>query len=217
MKIKNDIRWIDIGTSIEPDLVVWPGDPKIAIEQLATVAKDGYNLTKISLSAHSGTHMDAPFHYLSKGKTIDQIDVNRLIGEVKVFQIDSKVVSAKDLMNLEIEEGDNIFLKTINSEQDWQNMPFLKDFVYIDESAARYLVEKKINMIGIDYLSIAHPENGVEVHRILLANEVVIVEGLRLKEINEGNYEMICLPMKIKGGDGAPVRVVLRGIGEIEV
>src|SRR5690606_15876633 len=109
---------------------------------------------------------------------------------------------------------DRILFRTHNSETEWEHQPFKEDYVYLSTAAARFLAEKKIHCVGIDYLSLGGKENGTQVHKLMLGNAIIIIEGLKLKNIAPGPYEMICLPLKIKGSDGAPARVIIRKAGE---
>lgn len=207
-------EWIDIGTRIEHEIPVWPGDPKVEIARVATIEKEGYNLTSFSMSAHTGTHIDAPLHYIADGASIDQVEITRLIGPAKVIEIKDRVITAESLAPFDIEPGDRILLKTQNSLNEWQKQLFKKDYAYLDESAARFLAGKRIALTGIDYLSIGSFHSGEETHRILLLENILVVEGLLLQDIQAGDYEMICLPLKIKSADGAPARVLLRKINQ---
>jgi arylformamidase len=210
MNKNNNRQWMDVSTFIEPELVVWPGDPNVEVRKIASFEKDGYNLTHFSMSAHTGTHMDAPNHYLGDGATINQIAPERLLGQAKVFVVDGPLITEKLLADMDIGTGDNVIFKTSNSKISWPKHPFIAQFVHLDEGAAQYLAGKKINLVGIDYLSIGPVYHGEKVHRILLKSEILILEGLLLHNIHAGVYEMICLPLKIKGADGAPARVLLR-------
>lgn len=205
--------WIDITAIISPDLVVWPGDDAVRITKRSAIGVDGAeaNVSMLSLSAHTGTHMDAPLHFIENGKDIMRTDIDALIGHAKVFHITNETeITYQEIKDLPIEQGDRILFRTRNSEIDWETLPFMEDYVYLTPEAARFLVEKEVKTIGVDYLSVGGQENGVEVHKILLGAPVHIIEGLKLNNVEPGDYEMICLPMKIKGADGAPARVVIK-------
>jgi arylformamidase len=210
MNKNNNRQWIDVSTSIEPELVVWPGDPNVEVRKIASIEKDGCNLTHLSISAHTGTHMDASNHYLGDGATIDQIAPERLLGQAKVFVVDGPLITEELLADMDIKAGENVIFKTSNSKILWPRHPFIEQYVHLDEGAAQYLAGQRINLVGIDYLSIGPVHHGEKVHRILLKSEILILEGLLLQNIYAGIYEMICLPLKIKGADGAPARVLLR-------
>lgn len=210
-------QWIDVGTAIDANMPVWPDDPRPQITQPHTIGKDGFNLTHVCMGAHTGTHVDAPAHYIEGGATVDQIGMERLIGPAKVFEVPGKVVTAESLLNLDISKGDRLIVKTENSKIDWPNRPFMKDYVYLDESAAQLLVNKGIYLIGVDYLSVGSFDDGERTHRILLGNGIVIVEGLLLANVEPGYYNMICLPMKLKSADGAPARTLLKKMASEEI
>jgi arylformamidase len=203
-------QWTDVGTTIASDLVVWPGDPQVKIEKIADLKKDGVNITRFSIGAHTGTHLDSPSHYLRNGATIDMIPPERLMGRANVFVIDELTITGELLVKHLIGPGDNVIFKTSNSNTLWHDQPFREEFVCLDETAAQYLADRKINLVGIDYLSIAPAHHGEKVHKILMKSNILILEGLMLQGLNAGIYDMICLPIKIKGSDGGPARVMMR-------
>lgn len=202
-------KWIDVGTVLSPGIPVWPGDPAFQIKRLNTIEKDGFNLSYASMSLHTGTHIDAPAHYIDGGATVDQIAPERLAGPAKVFEAPGKIITAQTLQNLDISKGDRVILKTDNSTIDWPSRPFMKEYAHLDESAAHFLVQKQVNLVGIDYLSIGSFEGGEETHRILLGANIIVVEGLRLANVEPGLYDMICMPLKV-AADGAPTRALLK-------
>jgi arylformamidase len=208
------MRVIDISLTVCPEMPVWPGDEKVDLHRTSKI-EDGEsaNVTHISASAHTGTHVDAPYHFLPDGNTVENLSLDALVGPVQVVQLTSniEVISGEVLENLKIEPVvERVLFKTHNSEI-WKKpeRPFSKHFVGIDESGARYLVEHKIKLVGIDYLSIAPFKNTRAPHEILLAAGIVILEGVNLLEVHAGKYTLCCLPLKLKGADGAPARVVL--------
>lgn len=173
------------------------------------------NLSSVTMDCHLGTHLDAPLHFVQDGKPVDAMDLNKLIGDAYVVEIrGKKVITAEDLSKVGIPEGcKRVLLKTDNQSYWEQGLKeFQKDFCSIDLSGAKWLVEKGVELIGIDYLSIQRFNDTPEVHQVLLQAEVVIVESLNLAEVTQGNYELICLPIKLKGIEGAPVRAVLKTI-----
>lgn len=207
--------WIDISTTIREDLVVWPGDPQPKITALSTLSQgDECNLSGISISLHTGTHLDAPRHYLDHGKTIDNLDPNDLTGPVKILEVTKGLaIGKKELEPFDIYPGDKLFLKTANSELDWQRRAFLTEYAHLTPQAAAYLVSRQVSLIGIDYLSIGDNQSGPEVHRTLLGSNILILEGLLLKDIEPGEYDMVCLPLKVAGADGSPARTIIRKMG----
>ncbi|MCX8129802.1 MAG: cyclase family protein [Clostridia bacterium] len=208
MKIK---KVIDITRRIHTDMVIWPGDRSVTIKREALIKNGNVcNLSSIEMGLHTGTHIDAPFHFIDEGCDIASLDISKYIGNAKVFEVKSrKAVTAGDLENLAINENDIILFKTANSNLP-EDCKFARGFVYLDESAANYLVSKKVKSVGIDYLAIDKFDSSDHpAHHILLGNNIGIMESLLLKDVPEGEYFLSCLPLKITGVDGSPVRAVL--------
>ncbi len=205
--------WIDISVTLRNGLVSWPGDPEPRIERVHNMDNgDPANLTHLNMSAHTGTHMDAPLHFIKNGQGIDQLPLNAVIGEARVIEIEDTVsIRPSELHRHSIARGERILFKTANSKHDWTNAPFLENFVYISTEAGRYLVDCGVQTVGIDYLSVAgYKRNETELHRILLDAGIWVIEGLYLSKVRAGHYELICLPLKIAHGDGAPARAFIR-------
>jgi arylformamidase len=173
---------------------------------------DGCNVSKMSLGVHTGTHVDAPLHFLRDGSGIHQVPLDALIGPARVIEItDTRAVTVEELRRHDIQRGERLLLKTLNSTRCWQNDDFVEDFVYIEQEAARYLAELHIQTVGVDYLSVGgFASDGTETHHALLTANICIIEGLNLSSVSSGTYELICLPLKIVDSDGAPARAVLR-------
>ena len=206
-------QWIDISATISDGMVRWPTDPAVHIYKAETIGEHGAvaNVTAITTTAHVGTHIDAPLHFLKDGKDVSAIDLNILVGPAKVFHIDNQeAITYADIRDLGIEPGDRVLFRTRNSETDWEREPFKEDYVYLATDAAKYLAEKRIRCIGIDYLSLGDKENDPEVHLLILSVPIIIIEGLKLGNVAAGEYDMVCLPLKIKDSDGGPSRVILR-------
>jgi arylformamidase len=208
--------WIDITMPIRNNMVHWPGDADIKVNRINFIeAGDDYNLTNISFSAHTSTHMDAPLHFIDKGKDISTLPFNAVIGKAKVIEIkDNRSIKLEELKSHNIERNDRLLFKTCNSSINWSMKEFINDYVYLTTEAAKYLAEKKIRTIGIDYLSIAGLNNIEEVHKILLSSEIWIIDGLYLNNVAEGLYDLICLPINLIGSDGAPARAVLKRVSD---
>ncbi|RZK45016.1 MAG: cyclase family protein [Pedobacter sp.] len=207
--------WIDITFPISNGMTTWPGDPPVQLKRMSTIGMEGAlaNVTTISMSAHTGTHIDAPLHFIRGGKDITQVEPETLIGYTKLFHItDPQQITFSELKELPIEDGDILLFRTRNSEKNWINSPFKEDYVYLSVNAAQYLVKTGVKCIGVDYLSVGGMDNGVQVHKILLSAGITIIEGLKLNDAVQGLYEIVALPMKIQGSDGAPARVVIRRI-----
>ena len=165
------------------------------------------------MSAHTGTHIDAPLHFIKNGKDIAALDLESLTGVVQIIQIeDERKITLEELTKHDLTRAGKIIFKTVNSSVDWSRSPFKKDYVHLSADASQYLVTLKIKTVGIDYLSIGGEEDGEKVHHILLGAGITILEGLNMKGILPGLYEMVALPMKIQGADGAPARVIIRAI-----
>lgn len=204
--------WIDVTEPISKNTIVWPGDPQAIITQVASYEiGDHYQLSEVFMNLHTGTHIDAPLHFIREGKDVSQISLEALIGEAKVLDATmQKVISVEWLMTKNLQKGDRVLFKTLNDDDHRQEKLLQREFNALDVDAAYYLSELGIVLTGIDGLSIAKAEELNETHSVLLKNDVVIVEVLNLSGISEGNYEMICLPVKIEGAEAAPARVLLR-------
>ena len=204
----------DISLTYTEDLPTWPGDPTIQLKQISSI-EDGEmaNVTHLSMCAHSGTHVDAPDHFLGDGKTVESIPLQLMVGPAAVVEIRAEgTITAADLISAQIPEGTKrILLKTANSEV-WAagNRDFQEDYLAPDGEAAKYLVELGIEVIGVDYLSVAPFTDPEPTHKTLLEAGVLIIEGLDLSGVEPGEYTLYCLPLKIGGADGAPARVLLQ-------
>lgn len=200
---------IDISLDINGDTVVMPENPEFNKEELASIGEEGYRLYKICMSNHTGTHIDAPAHFIKGGALIDQLPLNDLIGKALVVEIrDQDKVSLDEIKESDISGHTRILLKTRNSELLNENK-LSKDFVYLDKKAAGYLVEKGIRLVGLDYFSIDRIEDQEKpAHVELAGNDVIIIEGINLLHVEPGEYQLTALPIKINT-DGAPARVIL--------
>jgi arylformamidase len=211
------MRIYDVSLTISPDLPTWPGDPRITIERVQKIENGGHaNISHMSTSVHAGTHVDAPYHFLPQGETIEHMSLNDLTGRVYVARIPDKVslITAAVLEKIQIPPRTRrILFKTRNSEY-WANQTngFQTDFVAISPDGAEYLVKRGLKLVGIDYLSIAPYKEGVPTHQTLLKASVILVEGLNLSQVPPGRYTLYCLPLKLAGCDGAPARVILIGV-----
>ena len=202
----------DVTVAIGPKTPIYAGDPPAAVESAKRLAGgDSANVSKLAFGAHTGTHVDAPNHFIEGTRRVDQLDLNKLIGPCRVIRV------ADDVQTIEPEHFDNIegiervIFKTMNSEF-WNDTEFHSDFAHLSPAAAEKLVENGVKLVGIDYLSIERFRSGDHaVHKAFLSKEIIILEGLDLREIEPGDYELICLPLKYEGGegDGAPARTVL--------
>ncbi len=204
----------DISVELSPNMVRWEGDPPMILRQVLQLSKgDAYNLSEMKLSVHQGTHLDAPHHFLENGQFIEDFPLDLFIGEAQVVSIPQEVssVTAEVLEAAHIREGiQRLLLKTRNSQY-WKSNPqnFHSDFVSLSLDGADYLIEQGIKLIGIDYLSISPADDFRPVHMRLMEHDIAILETVDLSEVTEGFYTLICLPLKLKAVEGAPVRAVL--------
>lgn len=205
---------IDVSLTLSNDIPVWEGDPKVVLEKIQKI-EDGAeaNVSKLSMCVHTGTHIDAPVHFVHGGKSVDSIHLQELIGPCFVLELPQDV----DLITREVVDHhfippgvSRLLFKTQNSQR-WALGPqvFEKDFVALSSDAAMLLVEKGIKVVGIDYLSIAPFDKSKPTHEILLKNGIIVIEGMDLRQVTTGYYTLICLPLKLLGADGAPCRVAL--------
>ena len=204
----------DISLTISPDLPTWPGDPGLELELFESMDRGAHaNVTKISSSLHLGTHVDAPHHFLNDGRTVEQLPLEVLTGPCYVVQLPDGIdaITAEVLDRTEItSEMKRVLFGTRNSHL-WARgeSKFQTDFVAVTEDGAEWLVERSIQLVGVDYLSIAPYGDSVPTHTVLLKAGVVLVEGLNLSQVMRGFYQLYCLPLKIAGSDGAPARAIL--------
>lgn len=210
------MRTYDITLTISPDLPTWPGDPGVELERVEKI-EDGSNanVSRVDMGVHTGTHVDAPFHFLQDGITVDQIDLSLLTGRAYVLHLpEVDVITAPVLENAQIPPRTRrVLFKTRNSES-WakKDLVFNTDFVGLSEDGAEYLVRRGVKLVGMDYLSVAPYKKSRPTHERLLEAGVVIVEGLDLSEVSQGRYTLYCLPLKIANSDGAPARAILIGV-----
>jgi len=208
------MKIMDISLTVTSDLSVWPGAPPVILERLMKMEDGAHNnISHLALSAHAGTHVDAPYHFIADGKTIETLRLDILVGPAHVVEIpqESKLIGEIDLAQAGIKPGmDRVLLKTSNNRY-WQQagFPFQKDFAAVSPDGAAYLVTCGVRLVGIDYFSIAPVGDSIPTHRTLLRAEIIILEGVNLSEIAPGVYQLYCLPLKLGGSDGAPARAIL--------
>jgi len=207
--------WIDVSVPVHNGMVHWPGDPPYHIERLHDQSNGAVcTVSKIRLGVHTGTHMDAPLHFIHGGATVDQVPLDAVIGPARVIPIqDRRSIRREELEQHEIEARDRVLFKTANSDRLWRKNEFDEDFIFITRDAAEYLAERGVQTVGVDYLSVGgFKEDAVETHIALLDAGIWIIEGLDLSGVEPGLYELICLPLKLMGSEGSPARAVLRSI-----
>lgn len=202
----------DVSIPIENSMLVWPGDPQVSIQTTATVEKDGVGDSHLSFGSHTGTHVDAPKHFVANATGIDQIPLEKLVGEcfvVDLTEITHKEILVSDFSQIPLTSGSRILFKTGNYKYLYGNV-FPDSYISLSLQAAEYLVTKGVYLVGIDFLGIEKRKNpGHPVHTTLLKAGIVNVEGLDLSKVPEGKYKLICLPIKLKDADGSPARVIL--------
>lgn len=201
------MKLYDISLSIYNGMQVFPGDPSPDIRRILNIPENNVNVSMMCMGTHTGTHVDPPIHYIEGGSTVDKIPLDCLYGKAQVLDLTGvkEAITGDDLAGA---RAGILLFKTRNSEL-WKVPEFRKDFVYLDESAAKWIVDNGIKTVGIDYLSIGSFEGGDMVHRMLLGGGVTVIEGLNLSGIDPGEYTLVCLPLKIQYGDGSPARAIL--------
>ncbi len=208
------MKIIDISIPLSEKTPVWEGDKGISVPRVAKIEEGSdFNVSRIELGVHAGTHIDAPFHVFENGNTVDQIPLDTLIGNVQVVEITDgiSVIGKNCLMKLNFQDGiDRILFKTSNSNY-WETDPFSfnKEYVAINSEGAKYLADMDLKLVGVDYFSVSSYDDLKQPHLILLDRGVVLLENIDLRQVVPEIYKLICLPLKIIGTDGAPVRAVL--------
>jgi arylformamidase len=203
----------DITLPIHEGMITYPGSPPTRVRPHSSIAAgDDANVTELSFGSHTGTHVDAAHHFIDGGETVDELPLDRLIGAARVVELPADVtaIGAAELRAAGLEDATRVLLKTRNGELLGRN-DFAEDFAHLTADGAQYLVGAGVQLVGIDYLSVeAFDAEEPAAHRILLERRIIVVEGLDLRAVPAGPCELICLPLKIAGIDGAPLRAVLR-------
>jgi arylformamidase len=199
---------IDISVPVRPGMVTYPGDPEVVLERVRTIEGGaGYNLSRLSFGLHTGTHVDAPLHFVEGGADVESLSLEVLVGPVAVVDATAvdKGLSATAIAGLALPERcERVLFKTRNSEL-WRRDAFSEDFVSLTEDGALALVSRGVRLVGIDYVSIGDED----AHRALLGSGVVALEGLDLGAVEPGEYLLVCAPLKLAGAEGAPARALL--------
>ena len=204
---------IDISLPIREGMIVYEGDPDISVRPALSLERgDPANVSTLRLGSHTGTHMDAPRHFIDGAAGIDALALDTLIGPALVAEVDAeRLIEPAHLARLLLDRHTRVIFKTRNSSL-WDRSSFAREYVALSLEAAKLLIERGVKLIGIDYLSIeAFGAVGHPVHKALLGAGMVILEGLDLRRVTPAPYELYCLPLRIAGGDGSPCRAVLRG------
>jgi arylformamidase len=204
--------WIDVSVPIRTGMVHYPGNPEVRLEFVKHLERgDPATVSKLTLGVHTGTHLDAPVHFIRDASGVDRLPLEALIGVARVIDVpDVEAVTAQHLVLHAIGAGERILLRTRNSIRCWNTDEFIADYSYLSADAATLLAQRQVRTIGIDYLSIGGGDSGIEVHHILLDAGIVILEGLDLSKISPGWHDLICLPLRLSGCDGSPARALLR-------
>jgi arylformamidase len=196
------VELIDISVPIRSGMVTYPGDPLVTVKRVTSLAAgDEANVSRVEMGLHTGTHVDAPLHFIDGAGAVDGLALHALVGPCRV-------VSLTDLdaarVETELPDAERVLFKTPNSEL-WRRDSFAEDALSFDADGAGVLVEAGVRLVGVDYLSVGD----AAAHRVLLGAGIVVVEGLDLRGVEAGEYELVCLPLRVVGADGAPARAVL--------
>jgi arylformamidase len=205
------MRVIDISVPNGPGQHVYPGDPAPRVERAKQIAHgDVCNVSLLTMGSHTGTHVDAPYHFIDGGPRLGEVSLDRMVGEAVVLDLRGRpAVDGAALAGAPIRSGDIVLCLTDNSAR-WAAADFQRDFTYLTLEAARLLIERHVRAVGIDYLSIEQfGSQEFPVHLELLGAGVFIIEGVDLRDVEPGRYTLVCLPLKFPELDGAPARAVL--------
>jgi arylformamidase len=206
------MKVIDVSVPLDHTLATYPNNTPFTLEPIQRIARgDSSNVSTLHMSAHTGTHVDAPRHFFDKGMGTEALPLEMLMGRARVIEITSRAgITAEDLSRTDLSEDVRLLIKTHNSRL-WGAPDFHTDYVGVTASGAKHLISRGIKVLGVDYLSVeVFRTPGAPAHHALLGAGVIVIEGLNLVDVDPGVYEMFCLPLRIVGSDGAPARVVLR-------
>jgi arylformamidase len=209
------MRIYDVSVGISPQLPVWPGDPPVVLERVKAIASGANaNVSRLGCGVHIGTHVDAPLHFIDGAAGVESLPLRLLTGRAYVVHLPAaKVIDEATLEKAGLPPRTRrILFRTRNSEIWAREKTFQKDFVAVDASGARWLAKRGVQLVGVDYLSVAPFGQSKETHRTLLEAGVVVIEGLDLSRVTQGRYSLYCLPLKLMGSDGAPARAILIGV-----
>jgi arylformamidase len=213
------IRWTDgtekkiydISVPLSSETPVFPGRPRFDKKLVLSLARgEGANISELALTSHTGTHVDSPNHFIQDMDTIDKVPFRRVIGGARVFELNvAEKIDGPDIQSLAIEPGSIVLFKTRNSTL-WAEKEFRKDYVYLTKGAAEVLRDRGVTAVGFDYVIPDELENMARpVHHVLFGKEIILIEGINLRNVPPGDYFLICLPLSIKDGEAAPARAVL--------
>ncbi len=206
------MKLIDVSVPLDADLPTYPGNSPFSLEPVKRIAEGGTsNVSTIHMSAHTGTHVDAPRHFFDDRPGIEALPLELLIGRVRVIDVASRRgIGAEELAGVDLASDLRVLFRTHNSTF-WGSAAFHPEYVGITASGAQHLVDHGVKLVGVDYLSVeAFRTPGAPAHHVLLGAGTVVIEGLNLRDVDPGHYDMFCLPLRVVGSDGAPARVILR-------
>ena len=206
------MKLIDVTVPLDATLPTYPNNTPFTLEPIKRLSRgDSSNVSTLHMSVHSGTHVDAPRHFFDDGAGTEALALELLMGRARVIEVASRTgIAAEDLAGEDLSEDVRILIKTRNSQL-WGSAEFRADYVGVTESGAQHLVAHGIKLVGVDYLSVEKFKTpGAPAHHVLLGNGTIVIEGLNLRDVEPGIYDLYCLPLRIVGSDGAPARVVLR-------
>ena len=206
------MKLIDVSVPLDGNLPTYPGNLPFSLEPTERIASGGSsNVSALHMSAHTGTHVDAPRHFFDNAPGTDALPLEMLLGRTRVIEVTSRRgIGPDDLASLDLSEDVRVLIKTHNSRL-WGSPEFQQSYVGVTEAGARHLVDHGIKVLGVDYLTVEEFKRpGAPAHHVLLGGGTIVIEGLNLRDVEPGVYEMYCLPLRIVGADGAPARVVLR-------
>lgn len=206
------MKLIDVTVPLDSNLPAYPGNTPFTLEPIKRIARgDRSNLSTIHMSAHAGTHVDAPNHFFDGAPGTEALLLDLLVGRTRVIDVPShQSIGPDTLTGIDLSEDIRLLIKTPNSRL-WRSAQFHPDYVGVTEAGARYLVERGVKVLGVDYLSVEEfKKPGAPAHHVLLGGGTIVIEGLDLSDVAPGTYDMFCLPLRVVGSDGAPARVVLR-------
>ena len=207
------MTYYDISLNLSTDTVRWVVAPPLEVHERRRMSRgDDANASALTMSVHAGTHVDAPFHFQPHGAGIDSLPLERFIGPALVHAVEAdRYITEDHVKAIPLDGGTRVLFKTRNSEL-LKKREYDPDFVAFSVEAARALVVRGVELVGLDYLSVAHADEQVPVHRAFLDHSVVVLEGIDLSAVVPGRYELICFPLRLRGLDGAPCRAVLRDL-----
>jgi arylformamidase len=204
---------IDISVVLQPTIPTWPGSPGFQLSPINRLeAGDAANVSQIQTDVHVGTHVDAPWHFLQNGITVEQLSLETLVGQATVVSLpDVTAITPKELEALQLPSDTKRLLFQTKNSQLWSQgiTEFQQDFVALTAEAAQWVADRGIELVGVDYLSVQRYHDSPRTHEILLEAGIIIVEGLNLSAVQPGTYHFVCLPLKLAGADGAPARAIL--------